>query len=71
VTTGKARGQQKVFYYNTMGKKFSCQGPILQNFISAQNVSDKFSPAYFGQMSSPKTDENLRMMDNILEFKVF
>ena len=32
VTTGKGRGQQKVFYYNTMGKKFSCKEDVDQYF---------------------------------------
>ena len=32
VTTGKARGQQKVFYYNTMGKKFSSKEDVEQYF---------------------------------------
>jgi hypothetical protein len=28
------------------------QGPILQSSISAKNISDKYSPTYFGQIST-------------------
>ena len=32
VTTGKGSNEQKVFYYNTMGKKFSCKEEVEQYF---------------------------------------
>ena len=33
ITTGKVADQPKVYYYNTVGKKFSCQEEIDQYFL--------------------------------------
>jgi hypothetical protein len=48
------------------------QGPILQNFVSAENFSDQFSSSNFRQISTQKaSDINficVRIMDNTLGF---
>lgn len=53
VTTGKARGQQKVFYYNTMGKKFSCREDVEQYF---GRLGQTVKPGLFN-FDPPKSSE--------------
>jgi hypothetical protein len=37
------------------------QGPILQSSVSAENLTDKFSPSYFGQSSTLKFWTNFHL----------
>jgi hypothetical protein len=43
------------------------QGSILQNSVSANNFSDKFSSSDFGQSFSPKQEPILRLLNLQLE----
>ena len=68
-------GQPKVFYYNTMGKKFSCQEEIEQYFgrLGQAVIPGLFNfepPRLVDEDEDEDEDEEMRELEEVIEKSV-